>query len=89
MFTADDLQAKFEEQMGMQLTPNNPQTPAEGSVQNMPNPNMELNSAATPTPVYGDATSDGTEFANQFKMNVADRLVPVEDDGSIRPSNMR
>lgn len=89
MFTADDLQAKFEEQMGMQLTPNTPQTPAEGSVQNMPNPNMEANSAATPTPVYGDATSDGTEFANQFKMNIADRLVPVEDDGSIRPSNMR
>ena len=89
MFTAEDLQAKFEEKMGMQLQENMPQTPAEGSMQNMPNPNMETNSAATPTPVYGDATSDGKEFANQFKMNVADRLVPVEDDGSIRPSNMR
>ena len=89
MFTAEDLQAKFEEQMGMQPQESMPQTPAEGSMQNMPNPNTETNSAATPTPVYGDATSDGSEFANQFKMNVADRLVPVEDDGSIRPSNMR
>ena len=89
MFTAEDLQAKFQGQMGMQPTPSSPQTSAEGSMQNMPNPNMEPNSGATPTPVYGDATSDGTEFANQFKMNVADRLVPVEDDGSIRSSSMR
>ena len=50
---------------------------------------METNSGATPTPVYGDATSDGLDFANNFKMNIADRLVPVEDDGTIRPSSMR
>ena len=89
MFTAEDLQERFEEKMGMELTPNTPQTPAEGSLQNFPNPNMETNSGATPTPVYGDATSDGLDFANNFKMNIADRLVPVEDDGTIRPSSMR
>ena len=89
MYTAEDLQAKFEGQLGMQPKANMPQTSAEGSIQNAPNPNAGMNSGATPTPVYGDARSDGTEFANQFKMNVADRLVPVEDDGSIRPSRMR
>lgn len=72
----------------MQPTPNMPQTYAEGSMQNQPNSNSITNSYATPSQAYGDARSDGTDFANQMKMRIANRLVPVEDDGSINPSRM-
>lgn len=73
MFSAEDLQAKFESQMN---------SSPEGSTQNQPDANTADNTNANPS-------ADPMKFANSFKMNVADRLVPVEDDGSIRQSSMR
>ena len=73
MFTAEDLQAKFENQMN---------SSAEDSAQSQPDVNTAGNTDASPS-------ADPMKFANNFKMNVADRLVPVEDDGTIRQSNMR
>ena len=73
MFSAEDLQAKFESQM-------NPSS--EGSVQSQPDANTANNTDPSPS-------ADPMKFANSFKMNVADRLVPVEDDGTIRQSSMR
>ena len=73
MFSAEDLQAKFKSQM-------NPSS--EGSTQSQPDANTTDNADASPS-------ADPMQFANSFKMNVADRLVPVEDDGTIRQSSMR
>ena len=73
MYNAEDLQAKFESQM-------NPSS--EGSAQSQPDADATDNTNASPS-------ADPMKFANSFKMNVADRLVPVEDDGTIRQSNMR
>jgi hypothetical protein len=73
MYTAEDLQAKFESQMN---------SSAEDSAQSQPDANTAGNTDASPS-------ADPMKFANNFKMNVADRLVPVEDDGTIRQSNMR
>ncbi len=73
MFSAEDLQAKFESQM-------NPSS--EGLAQSQPDADATDNTDASPS-------ADPMKFANSFKMNVADRLVPVEDDGTIRQSSMR
>ena len=73
MYNAEDLQAKFESQM-------NPSS--EGLAQSQPDADATDNTDASPS-------ADPMKFANSFKMNVADRLVPVEDDGTIRQSNMR
>jgi len=79
MLSVDDLQAKFESEMS--LSASQPQTYAEGSTQNQPNTNSIANSAAT--------NNNVPSFANEYKMNIADQLVPVEDDGTRRQSNLR
>ncbi len=79
MLSVDELQAKFESEMG--LPPTQPQTQAEGSIQNQPNANSIADSAAT--------NNDVPSFANEYKMSIANQLMPVEDDGTRRPSNLR
>ena len=79
MFSAEELQAKFESQM--QPTAGFMQTPAEGAEQNQPNPNNVPNSGAT--------NNDVASYATAMKMKIADTLMPVEDDGTRRPSTLR
>ena len=79
MYSVDDLTQKFQAEMTPVMSAQQP--PAEGTLQNQPNPNAITNSGAT--------NNDVLSYANQFKMQQADKLMPIEADGTKRPSKLR
>ena len=78
MFSPEDLAAKFGQ---------NSATPQQGVYPtqmegNPNNPNQTV-------PDSGATNNDAVSYANNFKMQQAQTLQPVEDDGTVRPSQLR
>ena len=80
MFTPEDLAQRFS-QAGGPTT----ETPGVYPTVDQGNPN----NPAQAVPDSGANNNDAESFANNFKMQQANTLQPVEDDGTIRPSQLR